>query len=320
MTTTSTFPASLDSFVDPAATSKCNGSNPTGPVATHAALHTLENDAIAALQAKVGIDSSADHSSLDYKVASALAAILSLQGTSLLYGSGAPASGTGVDGNFYLDDATQTLYGPKASGAWPAGVPLVGASGSPGSPGSPGPTGPTGAIGPTGPTGPTGPAGATGPTGATGATGATGPTGGGAWTVIKKSSDQSRNSTTTSADDSELFMTLGIGTYRIKVMLFVAVANSTMKFKAGYNFTGTASAYHKSELNYQGASIFGGYASSVSFPSISAPGTFNSPGGYFLFDIVIVVTAAGTFSVQWAQQVSNASNATLLAGSMIEYS
>lgn len=130
--TSSVFPGALDSFVDPAPTSKCNGSNPTGPVATHAALHALENDAIAALQAKVGIDASADANSLDHKVASALAAILALQGTSLLYGSGAPASGTGVDGNFYLDETAHMLYGPKASGAWPAGTSIIGPQGNPG--------------------------------------------------------------------------------------------------------------------------------------------------------------------------------------------
>lgn len=135
MTTTSVFPGALDSFTDPAATSKCNGSNTTGPVVTHAAMHTLENDAIAALQSKVGINSSTDHNSLDYKIASALAGILALQGTSLLYGSGAPASGIGVDGNFYLDDSAHMLYGPKASGTWPAGVSLVGTPGTNGTPG-----------------------------------------------------------------------------------------------------------------------------------------------------------------------------------------
>lgn len=127
--TSSVFPGALDSFVDPNPTSKCNATNTTGPVALHSALHALENDAIAALQAKVGIDSSTDHNSLDYKVAATIAAILALQGTSLLYGSGAPASGTGVDGNFYLDQTAYVLYGPKAGGAWPAGTSIIGPTG-----------------------------------------------------------------------------------------------------------------------------------------------------------------------------------------------
>jgi hypothetical protein len=82
----------------------------------------------------------------------------------VLYGSGAPASGTGVDGNFYINTATNFIYGPKASGAWPAGTSLVG------------PQGAQGIQGPTGTTGATGATGATGPAGTTGATGAAGNT------------------------------------------------------------------------------------------------------------------------------------------------
>ena len=40
------------------------------------------------------------------------------QGYSVLHGSGAPSSGTGVDGDFYIDTSAWTIYGPKASGAW----------------------------------------------------------------------------------------------------------------------------------------------------------------------------------------------------------
>lgn len=174
MTTTSTFPASLDSFVDPDPTSKCNASNPTGPVVLHSTAHTLINDAMAAVQAKVGTDSSTDHNSLDYKIAAAAAAILALQGTSLLYGSGSPASGTGVDGNFYLDETAHVLYGPKASGTWPAGTSIIGPTGAPGSPGGPGPTGATGPQGATGAQGSSGATGATGPQGAPGGGGSSG--------------------------------------------------------------------------------------------------------------------------------------------------
>ncbi|WP_146617779.1 hypothetical protein [Rhodoplanes serenus] len=54
------------------------------------------------------------------------------------YGAGAPSSGLGVDGDFYIDTNTDTLHGPKASGAWPAGTSLVG---------PPGPQGPAGING-----------------------------------------------------------------------------------------------------------------------------------------------------------------------------
>ena len=89
-------------------------------------------------------------------------------GTAVLNGNTNPTAGTGVNGDFYINTATNTIYGPKANGTWPAGVSLVGPVG---------PTGPQGLAGATGATGPQGPAGPTGPTGLTGATGPAGPTG-----------------------------------------------------------------------------------------------------------------------------------------------
>lgn len=54
-------------------------------------------------------------------------------GTSVLSGSGAPASGTGSNGDFYIDTATSTIYGPKVGGAWGPGTSLIGpATGSAG--------------------------------------------------------------------------------------------------------------------------------------------------------------------------------------------
>lgn len=79
-------------------------------------------------------------------------------GKTLRSGAGAPGAGVGVDGDFYIDTVATVIYGPKAAGAWPAGVSLIG------------PTGPAGATGPAGPTGGAGPTGATGPTGVVTAT------------------------------------------------------------------------------------------------------------------------------------------------------
>ena len=91
-------------------------------------------------------------------------------GSKLWSGSGAPATGFGISGDFWLDSQNGVLYGPKADGLW--GSPLQLESG---------PAGPTGSTGPVsttpGPTGPTGPqSNVTGPTGVTGP-GVTGPTG-----------------------------------------------------------------------------------------------------------------------------------------------
>ena len=104
-------------------------------------------------------------------------------GTAVLNGNTNPNAGIGVNGDFYINTVTNELFGPKANGAWPTGVSLVGPAGvagpqgPAGATGPAGPTGPTGLTGATGAAGPQGPAGATGPTGLTGATGATGPAG-----------------------------------------------------------------------------------------------------------------------------------------------
>jgi len=68
----------------------------------------------------------------------------------------------------YVDTQAGKLYGPKASGVWPAWLSLVGPAGPPGTTGATGPPGTTGATGPPGTTGATGPSGPTGPTGPSG--------------------------------------------------------------------------------------------------------------------------------------------------------
>ena len=86
-------------------------------------------------------------------------------GKTVSNGTSNPVSGTGVNGDFYINTATNTLFGPKANGAWPSGVSLVGPTGATGAQGIQGATGATGAAGPKGDTGATGPQGPIGLTG-----------------------------------------------------------------------------------------------------------------------------------------------------------
>ena len=124
----------------------------------------------------------------------------------ILSGRGAPSSALGIDGDFYIDTAALTFYGPKVLKRWPAPVSLkvpvistvtdskgnsvtaavVGERGATGSQGLTGATGQQGIQGiqgiqglpgPTGATGQQGPQGIQGLPGATGATGATGAVG-----------------------------------------------------------------------------------------------------------------------------------------------
>ena len=94
--------------------------------------------------------------------ATGVAGVAGADGKTVRNGTSDPVSGTGVDGDFYINTAANTLFGPKANGAWPSGVSLVGATGAQGIQGATGATGAAGPKGDTGATGPQGPIGLTG--------------------------------------------------------------------------------------------------------------------------------------------------------------
>lgn len=71
------FPASVDSLPNPTGATDVDDATPG---LDHAEQHTNANDAIEALQVKVGIDSSADTTSLDYKVNVTLPASIAASG------------------------------------------------------------------------------------------------------------------------------------------------------------------------------------------------------------------------------------------------
>ncbi|MBL7765061.1 MAG: collagen-like protein [Chitinophagaceae bacterium] len=101
-------------------------------------------------------------------------------GKTILNGNVNPSAATGVNGDFYINTATNQIFGPKTAGVWGSGTSLIGPAGAAGATGPAGPTGATGPQGPiglTGATGPQGPIGLTGPAGPTGATGPQGPIG-----------------------------------------------------------------------------------------------------------------------------------------------
>lgn len=49
-------------------------------------------------------------------------------GRTVLSGTGAPSSGLGANGDFYIDTTDWDIYGPKTAGAWGAGTSLIGSS------------------------------------------------------------------------------------------------------------------------------------------------------------------------------------------------
>ena len=92
-------------------------------------------------------------------------------GKTVLSGATDPDAGTGVDGDFYINTAANTIFGPKTAGAWGSGVSIVGPQGAKGD------TGDTGLQGPKGDKGDTGDQGIQGVKGDTGDTGSQGPKG-----------------------------------------------------------------------------------------------------------------------------------------------
>lgn len=96
-----TFPTALDSFQNPTSTTPTNSSS-----LGHAAQHININDAVEALQAKVGINSSDDVNSLDYKVRQK-ATIVAVPST---------ANSAGTQGNIAYDGTH--LYVCVATDTW----------------------------------------------------------------------------------------------------------------------------------------------------------------------------------------------------------
>jgi hypothetical protein len=136
-----------------------------------------------------------------------ISALVRSAGGVTLSGSGAPSSGTGVDGDLYLDTAATRLYGPKASGAWGSGVSLIGAAGADGADGA------DGAPGADGDDGAPGADGADGAPGADGADGADASSFVGVRTVTTSGSvtDADRGYLIRSTADSPITLTVALG-------------------------------------------------------------------------------------------------------------
>lgn len=67
-----------------------------------------------------------------------------VDGKTVRNGSGAPSSGLGIDGDFYIDTTAKAIYGPKTSGAWGSATSLIGPSGADGADGNDGAPGAAG--------------------------------------------------------------------------------------------------------------------------------------------------------------------------------
>jgi microcystin-dependent protein len=69
------------------------------------------------------------------------------KGFQVLSGSGVPANGLGVDGDFYVNTGAWTIYGPRTGGSWGSPTSLIGPQGIQGIQGIQGPPGTAGLAG-----------------------------------------------------------------------------------------------------------------------------------------------------------------------------
>lgn len=143
---------------------------------------------------------------------------------------------------------------------------------------------------------------------------------------IFKTSDQSITSNTTVAADSQLVATLGIGTWRVRILCFYDTsAGAGPGFKWDMNFAGTGtwgpflyryvpfgtSAGTSAETQFAGR----GTPAAVAITSISV-----NNGGYVEFEGIITVTVSGAVQFRWAQSASSVNATVVKAGSYLEYS
>lgn len=138
---------------------------------------------------------------------------------------------------------------------------------------------------------------------------------------VRKSSNTPRSSTTTLADDPELVIAIGSGFYSFKIQLFIAAASTTI---AGFKWSGAFSAalsdagyaMQTTQLN-SSTGLIGPTASFVGSSWTTANIKVGTPPDTILAQGYFSVASPGTFSIQWAQNSSVASNTSVLAGSHV---
>lgn len=141
-----------------------------------------------------------------------------------------------------------------------------------------------------------------------------------------KASSTARTSTTTETADPELVLSMRVGTFDIAgVLLVSSAANAAGDFEYGYSWTGggmTVTMGHAGPHNSlaSGSQVDGEFtylAADSSTPTSTMPYGASIAGVAIPIAARVVVTVAGTLSLIWAQQSSNANATTLLAGSWI---
>lgn len=140
-----------------------------------------------------------------------------------------------------------------------------------------------------------------------------------------KASSTARTSTTTLADDPDLAgIALAVGTYHVKLLIRWTAAGATPDLKTRWGFTGT---WNNTSRLTIGPGLTNTAAATAVTPTRFADAATNADSAYGglsgpyatteeAYDVV--VTVAGSMSLQWAQNTSDPAAITVNAGSSFE--
>ena len=136
---------------------------------------------------------------------------------------------------------------------------------------------------------------------------------------IVKKTDETRDTDTTFAADSELALSLKANDFLTARVVVYFDTGATPDFKIKFSYSGTSSAFNFVGLNTPaGLTTASAFAikSLATSQSIIGAGTGE---GLVTGDLRLVTTGDGVFSVDWAQVTSDAADTTVQGGSFIEY-
>jgi hypothetical protein len=143
------------------------------------------------------------------------------------------------------------------------------------------------------------------------------------WTLVKKTTDESRNNNVTTANDSELLFSMTSGVeYAIRGKIFyTTTAAADLKYRFSGPTTSSVLKYVRvTNTNGTGANPFLALGLTTSLDTVDIALTDNASGLVIIeLDAVVIPSATGNFAFQWAQNTSNAGPTTVYGGSYFEY-
>lgn len=133
--------------------------------------------------------------------------------------------------------------------------------------------------------------------------------------TIIKTADEARTSNATMTADSVLVCPVAASTQYVFEALIYFTTNATADFKLDVNHTGGTASYREASYYLHGAAEAHAYTAAIGTDIVVDAAGFGS--GFVHLHGALQTTSAGTLQIRWAQNVSDASAATVLRGSFL---